>query len=462
MSQSRVFLCPSCQAVIQSDRGTENGLTCSECGYEFFDRMVEPPPVRLVNAPEKSGSVIRNVTRKSDPVSDQEAVTEVPAHEAPFVLKNEVPAMVKVEEKSYAVSGEIPEDRDEIIKADGSRGIRRRRKKSKERKSKALVIFIFVWLTVICSVFYFFSLKDDSRQDQDKGPADGESIIAARNRSFIIEHFPEINVSFKAFLRQFESGRRLQFIDQSSRLSLQFNRFYRSAVFPTPEGGINMGARNVIEIKSGPDPVLGLETIWGDNKGGILETVHVHDGEDWKLDWESFAPYSTSPWVLFVSGTERSEGVFRVYVRKMKSLDDSKRFFVKFYAPPVFGESDRKASILDLESPEVEVNTRSELGQRVIEILENHQNKNFFLGSMFPKYDPEGYLRVTVRLAWESDEKDVPVLVLKELISPSWYGQRILDTLDDFDPITEDELREPSEADEETEPDKVKPVLKDE
>ena len=84
-----------------------------------------------------------------------------------------------------------------------------------------------------------------------------------------------------------------------------------------------------IEIKSGPDPVLGLETIWLDQKGGILETVHVHDGEAWKLDWEAFGPYSTSPWVLFVSGTERSEGTFRLYMRKMKSLDDSKRFFVK-------------------------------------------------------------------------------------------------------------------------------------
>ena len=58
-----------------------------------------------------------------------------------------------------------------------------------------------------------------------------------------------------------------------------------------------------------------------------------------------------------------------------------------------------------------------------------------------------------MKLAWESDEKDEPVLVLKELISPSWYGQRIVDTLDDFDPGTEEE----SELDEETGPDKVKP-----
>ena len=149
-------------------------------------------------------------------------------------------------------------------------------------------------------------------------------------------------------------------------------------------------------------------------------------------------------------------------MRKMKSLDDSKRFFVKFYAPPVFGESDRKASSLDVESPEVEVDARSGLGQQFIEVLENHQNKDFFLGSMFPIYDPEGYLRVTVKLAWESDEKDEPVLVLKELISPSWYGQRIVDTLDEFAPGTEDELNEESGVDEETEPDKVKPILKDE
>ena len=430
-----------------------------------------PPPVGSASASKKSDSVVRNVARKRNSVSVQEAMTEVPAHEAPFVLKTEAPAKVKVEEGSDAASGEMPKDRDEIIMADGSRRIRRRKKKLKKEKSKALLIFIFVWMTIIASVFHLFKSGDDSKQDQDEGPADEDSIIATRNDLFVGAHFPKINVSFKAFLGQFESGRRLQFIDQSSRLSLQFNRFYRGAVFPTPEGEIVARRSNVIEIKSGPDPVLGLETIWQDGKGGILEAVHVHDGEAWKLDWEAFGPYSSSPWVLFVSGTERSEGVFRLYVRKMKSLDDleknkslndSKRFFLKFYAPPVFGESDRKASSFDVESPEVEVNTRSDLGQQFIEVLQNHQNKDFFLGSMFPQFDPEGYLRVTVKLAWESDEKDEPVMVLKELISPSWYGQRIVDTLDDFASGTEGEFEEEPEADEETEPDKVKPILNDE
>lgn len=412
-----------------------------------------PPQVGSVSASKKSDSVVRNVARKRNPVSVKEAMEEVPAHEAPFVLKTEAPVMVKVEEESDAASGEMPEDRDEMIMADGSRRIRRRKKKLKKEKSKALLIFTTVWLVIITSVSYLLKSGDNSKQDQDEESADEESIIAARNRLFAGEHSPKINVSFKAFLGQFESGRRLQFIDQSSRLSLQFNRFYRSAVFPAPEGEIGAGVRNVIEIKSGPDPVLGLETIWVDGKDGILETVHVHDGEAWKLDWEAFGPYSSSPWVLFVSGTERSEGIFRLYMRKMKSLDDSKRFFVKFYAPPVFGESDRKASSFDVESPEVEVDARSGLGQQFIEVLENYQNKDFFLGSVFPHYDPKGYLRVTVKLAWESDEKDEPVLVLKELISPSWYGQRIVDTLDDFDPGTEEE----SELDEETGPDKVKP-----
>lgn len=421
-----------------------------------------PPQVGSVSASKKSDSVIRNVACTRNSVSVQKAMTEVPAHEAPFVLKTEAPVMVKVEEESDAASGEMPEDRDEMIMADGSRRIRRRKKKLKKEKSKALLIFTIVWMAIIASVSYLLKSGDDSKQDQDEESADQESIITNRNRLFAGEHSPQIESSFVAFLRQFESGRRLQFIDQSSRLSLQFNRFYRSAVFPTPEGEIVARARNVIEIKSGPDPVLGLETIWLDQKGGILETVHVHDGEAWKLDWEAFGPYSSSSWVLFVSGTERSEGVFRLYMRKMKSLDDSKRFFVKFYAPPVFGESDRKASSFDVESPEVEVDARSGLGQQFIEVLENYQNKDFFLGSVFPHYDPKGYLRVTVKLAWESDEKGEPVLVLKELISPSWYGQRIVDTLDDFDPGTEDELNEESEVDEETGPDKVKPILKDE
>ncbi|MDG1671683.1 MAG: hypothetical protein P8H96_12520, partial [Akkermansiaceae bacterium] len=129
-------------------------------------------------------------------------MTEVPAHEAPLVLKTEAPVMVKVEEESDAASGEMPEDRDEMIMADGSRRIRRRKKKLKKEKSKALLIFTTVWLAIISSVSYLLKSEDDSKQDQDEESADEESIIAARNRLFAGEHFPKINVSFKAFLGQ--------------------------------------------------------------------------------------------------------------------------------------------------------------------------------------------------------------------------------------------------------------------
>ena len=428
-----------------------------------------PPPVRTTNTPKKSESIVRNVIRKRNPVSAQEAMTEVPTHEAPLVLKTEAPTMVKVEDEPDSISGEMPEDRDEIIMSDGSRRVRRRKKKLKKEKSKALLIFIFVWMTIIASVFYLYKTGDDSQKDEQDGPVDGESIIAARNRLFIGEHFPQIYHLFtKGFLGQFESGRRLQFIDQSSRLSLQFNRFYRTTVFPKPEGEIGSIARNVIEIKSGPDPILGLETIWQDEEGNRLETVHVHDGKGWRLDWEAFGPYSTSPWVLFISQSERSEGTFRLYVRKMKSLDDSKRFFVKFYPPSDFGDSDRKESVLDVESPEVEINTRSDLGQKFIEMIQNHKDEKYFLGSMFPRHDPSGYMRVTVKLAWESDDKEQPVLALKEVLSSSWYGQRIVDAHEvgadeDDDPEKKDESEKESESEEKkADAGEVKPILKDE
>jgi hypothetical protein len=35
-------------------------------------------------------------------------------------------------------------------------------------------------------------------------------------------------------------------------------------------------------------------------------------------------------------------------------------------------------------------------------------------------------MRVTVRLAWEKDERDESVLVLKEIVGPGWFGERII------------------------------------
>jgi len=391
-----------------------------------------PPPVKSAKTSKSGGSIVRNVINKRNPVSAQDAMSEIPSHEAPLVLKTAIPAKANDKDGEEGSSGEMPEDKDEIIMADGSRRVRRRKKKLKREKSKTLLIFVIVWISIITAVFYLFKSGEESNEEKEVGPGDQESIIAARDRLFLGQHFPRINQSFRAFLGQVDSGRRLQFIDHSARLSLQFNRFYRSAVFPRPVGEIGPVGSNVIDIKAGPDPVLGMETIWRDEEGNLLETVHVHDGEGWKLDWEAFGPYSTSPWILFASQSDRSEGTFRLYIRKMNSVDDSERFYVKFYPPPTFGEKEKKVVGREVDSPEVEIDSKSEIGQQLIEIFQNQENENeeeveHLLGSIFPRFDPDGYVRVTVKLSWETDEKGDPELVLKELVSPSWYGQRIVE-----------------------------------
>lgn len=418
MSQPGVFICPSCQAVVRSEKKPGEGLVCSQCQHEFVEMLEsdggKAAPAKLAPLPRSGGS---------KPGNSAAVVRNLTAKRAPAVRVPGAGGAAPIAARSYnevATEGQ-PVD-EEIILPDGSRRVKRRKKRPSKEKNKPLILFLVGWLSVVVIIFALFKTKTESAS----GPKDDETevdITVTRDRQLIETHREEISKLLKSYVLTTSLDERLQYIDRSSEMSLNHARYYRSHSFFQPQLPMGIIGSKVIGISEEP-LVLAIEFVWQDSANRRFGTVHRHDGQGWKLDWEAFAPYSTDSWVRFQARLGVKEGVFRVLVRQRASSDESKRLYLSFYRPPEFGEEDK--SFLKTESQEVEVIVKSKLGEQFMGLWSGFEEGVRPFGSILPLIDPEGFMRITARLAWEDVEGgNDPQLVLKEIIEPSWYGESI-------------------------------------
>ncbi|MDB4653144.1 hypothetical protein OAE39_02585, partial [Akkermansiaceae bacterium] len=121
------------------------------------------------------------------------------------------------------------------------------------------------------------------------------------------------------------------------------------------------------------------------------------------------------------------EGTFRLLARKRRTRNEQKKVSLSFYRPP--GVFEKNEEFKNTESPEVDLLTEGDLGQEFLRLWNNHQEGKDPMGSVLGRAldpDPKNFMRVTVRLAWEKDDRDESVLVLKEIVGPGWFGGRII------------------------------------
>ena len=429
-----VFICPSCQAVVRSEKPLSEGFICEECSHEFG--KVSSSSKGKTQIPggswEKgSGGVIRDLTaKKSAPI-------------LPVVVTNGPKITVKTLEQAREASvGSTGEE--EMIMSDGSRTVRRRKKREKKEKNKGLLLFLGGWLCVVISVFVIFNVGKigDSNIPNSVDNNSGPNLV---DRQIITSSSPKIRKDFQLFVQLPPSGGQGQFIDRSADLSLPFSRYYQNNIFPKPESQLKAIGWNVLHL---PDDGVGVESIWQDDDGHRWGALHILDKETstWKLDWENFAPYSTQSWSEFRDELGSKEGVFRLLVRKRRTLG-KKSISLSFYrAPGVFEKNDEFKST---ESPELDFLTGSDLAQEFLSLWNNHQKEIDPMGSMLGRFldpFPKTFMRITVRLGWEKNERGESVMDLKEIIGPGWFGERIIKLRENAkDTTIEEALKKPSE-----------------
>ena len=135
MSASKVYLCPSCQSVIRSDRDVSEGLKCDSCGSSFGGSgSGTAAPKRPRSESSASPSILRDVMK------NREGIVLPVSFGSTEKLGN-----FKSEKLAAAAEGSRDE---ESILSDGSRQVKRRKKRRKEEKHKKLYIFITASSTI--------------------------------------------------------------------------------------------------------------------------------------------------------------------------------------------------------------------------------------------------------------------------------------------------------------------------
>jgi len=421
MSQSTgVFICPSCQSLVQSNGPLKNGVICGECGHEFgkaVSSLAGSASVPVKGVPQglprqKGGVVSRDIMAKRASPPAQKSWE--PEDAAVPVRKGEV-------DLEDAVATGVQSDDEEIIMPDGGRRVRRRKKRPKKENHKNLIFIVMGCLSVMILTFAISKLGGDG--DDESKVVDSPDVINERTvkREILKRHYPQVVTNFKKFLSYPTNEGREQFISNSAELSLPFTKHYRQHPFPSPESKMKPIASNVIKLSESD---YGIETVWGDGGSNRLGAVYLWDGESWRVDWENFARYSTDSWSRFRAELGEKEGTFRLLVRKRETDDETEEFYLSFYRPPTFNEEAEVFRVT--ESPEVRLETKSALGQKFLELWGSFKAGDAPYDSILGKsLDPENFLRITAVLAWEENEQNENVMVLKDIVGVAWFGEVI-------------------------------------
>lgn len=358
---------------------------------------------------------------------------------APAAEFNSTAAVNPLASKAAAGDDEKKGNRDEeSILPDGTRQVKRRKKRRKKEDNKKLYLFIGAWFFVIIGLVLLFNFQGGNQEEADVEAGIGSG-MKPWEREFLREHLNRINRNFNGFHAADTHSKKQQYIDRSSELAADYNRFNQTHSVPTYVAPMRLVTQNILEIQKEP-LVLAMETIWTDQKSRQAEAVHVWDGDGWKLDWESYAPYSSVPWTLFRSGVGKKKGEFRLLVRRRKGGADSNEMTLLFYSPQPPGEGALEA-IRMTESPEVVIERRGEMGKKLRFLLDEREAGKMPIESILGQGDPEGMVRVWVKLAWEESEgESEPQMVLEELKGVSWYGSRIQGILA-VDEVVEEEAK---------------------
>lgn len=439
MSQEKVYLCPSCQAIVKSEKDTPEGLVCHECGFEFggsggVEEDSTPKKVNVAKAVIGSASlvkdtIVRDVIKQRRGGGRRSEAQPSSVHEM---------ALGEGTELEHA---EIPPGEDEVVLKDGTRMVRRKRRKKEKDKHRKLYFFITLWLGIAAAIIVVVQLNKESEGGKAGG---GDSVEEEKGQKeiFLRRHMPAISQNFARFIMATEDDARIQEIDFSSRLASNFSIFHQSKSIPIPTGRFTPVQRNLMVIQKDPFAPA-VEVLWRDEGGKLFESVHVWNGKDWKLDWEHFSRYCSAPWTLFRSKLGQKEGEFRLLMRKRQVLRESSYYSLLFYEEPSLESEDRRKSLEASESEEVIVKIRTELGDRLTKLFQEKEEDLHHYETILGSEDPDLMIRVCAVLAWEKDEDGDDVLELKDFTGISWYGTRICRAYRQEQKLKESESEDP-------------------
>lgn len=198
--------------------------------------------------------------------------------------------------------------------------------------------------------------------------------------------------AFVGFLSAGTPEARNQFVLSPITTAARMARFYSlNPMVNIDPQTLEFKSRSVIHL---PDRKA-IETQWSATDGRIVDAVFMEENGEWRLDWDHFARFSDYPWALFLAGSEKDVGEFRLLARERLAEErkSEESISLVLYAPR-FGS----ASETGFQSPEFLVRRDSRNGRLLDAAFKLERSGKRVFGVNVPNMNPEGLIRVRVKV----------------------------------------------------------------
>jgi hypothetical protein len=224
-----------------------------------------------------------------------------------------------------------------------------------------------------------------------------------------------LSLNISGFIAARTPEERNQFVMNPIDTVARMARFYElnPQVTFAPES-LSLVNTGVLKLPAG----RAIESNWMSKDGQLIDTVFVEQDKEWLLDWDHFARYSTYPWALFLAGSGKPEGEFRLLARERLAEErkDADTISIALYAPR-FGAPDEAG----FQSPEFLVKRDSPSGRLLDAAFKMEKSGKRVFGLNTPDPDPEGFIRVRVKVR-RTDSDAGRRFELLEVVACHWYS----------------------------------------
>lgn len=281
------------------------------------------------------------------------------------------------------------------------------------RRLKGLWLFVIGWLVLLVAVLGIVKLN------RAGSAAGSESTLGTS-----LDEQRELTEAYEACRTQMT-----EFLADSAA-EARVNYVYR----PTETLGKMTRARNVCPMVPEDDSVRpryfepfeypggrAFQSLWETLDGREFEMVFLRgERDEWRIDWENLTRYSGESWPLFLAGNTADEAEFRLFARRPARDEEveSGVSLVKFLEPLPWTEEG-----LGMQSPEIRVDARSETGRLLEAAFRMDEEGGGVFGTRLHEDDPQGMIRLRVRLRREPGEREGDAeFHLKEILAAHWMA----------------------------------------
>ncbi|MBK1790679.1 hypothetical protein [Persicirhabdus sediminis] len=310
-------------------------------------------------------------------------------------------------------------------------------KKKLKKQLRSRLILSACWASILIGAIAFFEITRDIAEeevDERDKQAELEEVLAARKRmreqNYVRNVAPKAHRILAGYLNSRDQIKRTQLVMDSTRLAPIMVSYYDShpAMSVKPKD-LDLKYYRYVDI----DGNSGIETRWSADGAEEFEAFFLDQEGELKLDWEALVKFNSRSWPLFATGKAGDEGEFRLYLRKhqYEGATENSDIVLDLYSPTLTGIG----SIGGVEKV-CRVSRDSEVGEKLVELIEDYNKGKAAFGSGLVKSDPINYMRARVKLRLVA-EGNLMRIEMVDVLANHWKANSLPAGFGDDDGVLE-------------------------